>query len=314
MERCVALFISGRRGFFREEACINCPVEEFCACDGADVLFDIDSVMRKELVDVGQGVKMSESVKVERGLLTGNNTCASLSHDGVLAICADRAIQFADLNANKQVQMNADNYSLIGFYDGNALLLTWGEALREATVGDVFERPTIETFKEVEGTSDAIPFTDVSLLQERRVLYYYNAYYRLFAFDVDTRVSTEIDIGKKVCDIASCTGIDCGTKTVFRDCCDDCTYIWNNDNTVTRVNEDQGYSLTALFPSASNPGDIANTVFKYGEILVKNDNVINRNEPAEFARHGSVTRVYRDIFLCYDHDTSSWVLLRFAVP
>ena len=277
-------------------------------------MFDIDSVMRKELIDMGEGVRMSEPVKVERELLTGSNTCASLSHDGVLAVYADRAIQFTDLSTDKQVKMSADNYSLVGFYDSNALLLTWGEALREATVEDVFEHPAIETFREVEGTSDVIPFTDVSLLQERRVLYYYNAYYKLFAFDVDARANTEIGIGKKVCDIASCTGVDCGAKAVFRDCCDDCTYVWNNGNAVARVNEDQGHSLAALFPSASNPGDIANAVFKYGEILVKNDNAINRSKPAEFARHGSVVRVYRDIFLCYDHDTSSWALLRFAVP
>ena len=64
MERCVALFISGRKGFFREKACINCSVDEYCACEGADILFDIDGVMRKELVDIGEGISISISNKI----------------------------------------------------------------------------------------------------------------------------------------------------------------------------------------------------------------------------------------------------------
>ena len=95
MEYSVALFIAEREGFFREKACINCSVDEYCACDGADVLFDIEGVMKKELVDVGQGVKMTEPIEVKKGLMTGNSIYASLSHNGILAICANwDAVQF----------------------------------------------------------------------------------------------------------------------------------------------------------------------------------------------------------------------------
>ena len=80
MEVHIALFVVGREGFFKEKACINCPVDCYCACKSADILFDIDSVLVQSLIDVGQGVAMSEPLKVERRLMTGDNIYASLSH------------------------------------------------------------------------------------------------------------------------------------------------------------------------------------------------------------------------------------------
>ena len=80
MEKYISLFISNRECFFREKTCINCPIDKFCACDGADVLFDIDEVMKKELIDVGQEVKMTEPLKVEKELISGLWIYSSLSH------------------------------------------------------------------------------------------------------------------------------------------------------------------------------------------------------------------------------------------
>ena len=53
-ENSVAPFVSGKESFSKEKACINCSVDVFCACEGANVLFDVGSVLRKELIDVGQ--------------------------------------------------------------------------------------------------------------------------------------------------------------------------------------------------------------------------------------------------------------------
>ena len=90
MEGCIALFVSGREHFFREKACINCPIDKYCVCDGADVLFDIDGVLRKELVEVGRGVRMTQPLKVEKGFLTGGHIYASLSHKGCLLSVPER--------------------------------------------------------------------------------------------------------------------------------------------------------------------------------------------------------------------------------
>ena len=98
MEYSVALYIAGRENFLREKAHINCSIDEYCACDGADILFDIDSVMKQRLINVGQGVWLTEPLKVEKKLRTGEYIYASLSHQGILAIYAEsnskRRIQF----------------------------------------------------------------------------------------------------------------------------------------------------------------------------------------------------------------------------
>ena len=62
----------------------------------------------------------------------------------------------------------------------------------------VFNNPSIGIFKRIRGTSNVFPFTDVSLLHERRIVYYYTTDLKLFTFNVDTKKNTEIDIIKSV--------------------------------------------------------------------------------------------------------------------
>ena len=277
--------------------------------------------MKKKLIDVGQGVKMTEPVKVEKGLRTGGEIHASLSHQGIFAICdnSNDIIQFTNLNTNRQVKIKVEWESITGFYDSMLLLLTDSKPLREASVEEVFNNPRKETFRKIEGTSNVDPSTDVSLLHERRVLYYHTNYRKLFAFNVDTRVNTEINIGKRIYTIASFAGIDCGVKIVFQDLDDRYTYILNNDNSVTKISEGQRDSLTAIFPSASNPKNIKDAVFKYYRGLFDNDfikcgNWININDLIKFEDYYSVVRIYKDIFLACDRKTESWVLVRILVP
>ena len=161
MEYCIALFISRREGFFKEKACINCSVDEYCACDDADQLFDVDSVMREKLIDIGRGVKMTEPLKVEKGLLTGNGIMGSISHKGILGIRnSDNTLQFTDLNNGKQVSMKVESYTIAAYYDDVIILLTDNKPLREATVESVFNNPTIETFKVIEGAKNISLFPE----------------------------------------------------------------------------------------------------------------------------------------------------------
>ena len=126
MEGCISLFISNREGFFREKACINCPIDKYIASDNASLIFDIDGVLRKELVDVGQGVRMSEPLKVEKGLMIGRCIFASLSHQGVFAIyISGNMTQFTDLNTHRHVKMEVEKDTLVAYYDNMVLLLTW---------------------------------------------------------------------------------------------------------------------------------------------------------------------------------------------
>lgn len=119
--------------------------------------------------------------------------------------------------------------------------------------------------------------------------------------------------GRKVCSIASLTGIDCEVKTVFRSD-DNCSYALNNDNTIIKVNEGRDNYLTTLFPSISNPKNIRSGVSKYEGKLIKDGNMIDTSALMGFERNYSVARVYKDIFLVYDTKTKSWVLVRILVP
>ena len=315
MEVYIAFFVAGREEFFKEKAWINCPIDRYCACDSADMLFDVDSVMRKKLVNVGQDVKITEPIKVEKGLITGDYIRASLSHQGILAVCAysdsNHIIQFTNLNTNKQVKMRVEDISIIAFYDNMSLLLTHSRSLREGTVEEVFKDPRLKTFREIEGPNNAEPYTDVSLLNATRVLYYRNNG-KLYSFNVDTKVNTMIGFGIYCGIIASFSGIDCGIKAVYHYF--KCTYTLNNDNSVTKVSEGTRLSLSAIFPSTSNPSDINDAMFKRCSNLIKDGNMIKTDDLIRFKSRCSVVRIYKDIFLAYDCNTKSWVLVRILVP
>ena len=312
----VALFIAGGEDFFVEEACVNCPVDRFCACDDADVLFDVWEVMGQRLVDVGEGIRVSEPVTVERGLRCEKGIFyASLSHRGVLAIYSysgKSIIQFTDLHTDRQVELDVENTSLVGFYDDNMILLTWYKPLREATVEDVFRECDISQFRKIGKVDGVCPFTDVSLLNETRVLYYPTTDYRLFSYNVDTGVNAEVDVGKKVWFCASLTGIDCGTKVVFQG--GNITYALNTDNTISEVGERQNSLLTTVFPSSTDPTDLRKAAFKYYGHLVFGGKKVEFWGPFKLEWFYSVVRVYKDIFLLYNWNTRSWVLSRIIVP
>ena len=286
--------------------------------------------MRQKLIDVGEGVRMTKPLKVEGKFPGGGwKNTASLSHQGILAIyIGSSAIQFTDLNTNKQVKINFLGGCLAGFYDDMVILLTIYRPLKEASVKSVFDNPTIETFKVIEGAKNISVFPDVSLLNEKRVLYYSSssylkhglirlrdpAYGKLFSFNVDTRENIKIDIGRKIHSIASLTGINCNVKIVFQDYVDHCMYALNMDNTITRVSERQDNKAKIVFPSTSNSNNIKDAMFMFDSDLIKDRNKINTSSLIRFGNFHSIIRVYRDIFLTYHHSTRSWVLLRIIVP
>ena len=89
--------------------------------------------------------------------------------------------------------MKVEDNSFVGFYNSTTILLTCGKPLREAMVEDVSNNPDVKTFKEINGTNNVVPWTDVSLLHKRRMLYYSTFDDKLFSFNVDTRENTILD-------------------------------------------------------------------------------------------------------------------------
>ena len=139
---------------------INTTVDKFQAFPFIGDVFDVDGIMKQKLVNLGEEIKISGLLKIDDELITGDDIFASLSHQGILAISVhsdnDYIIQFTDLCTNKQVEVKAEHESIIAFYDDMILLLTWEKPLRETRLENVFDSPTIEMFKEIEGTNDAL--------------------------------------------------------------------------------------------------------------------------------------------------------------
>lgn len=313
------ILLNEKISMFETKYCINTTVDKFRAFFSVEDVFDIEKVMERELIDVGQEVKMSEPLKVEKSLMTGDYIRTSLSHNGVLAICVysgrSYTIQFTDLENGKQVKMEVENTTLVGFYDSMALLLTQEKRLREATVESVFKNPSIEIFKIIEGTHNAYPGTDVSLLQKTRVLYYNTRNDRLFFFNVDTRKDERIFVFQKIWTMGSLTGIDCGIKALFKseNTYNYNTYALNMDDSETKVVKKQYNEFTTVFPSTTNSKNIKDAVFKYDSNLVKGKKKIDTSKLIKFGGY-SVVRIYKDIFLAYDYSSKSWVLIRILVP
>ena len=308
------LLLNEKISLVKTEYCINTTIDKFRAFKSVKTVFDIEKIMKKELADVGENVKMSESIKVEKQLLTGKDTFASLSHQGVLAICVNgNTMQFTDLNNDRQAKIKVENYSLAGFYDGKVLLLTQWKPLREITVENVFENPRISSFKVINGIDDIRVWADVSVLHESRVLYYYTLNRSLFAFNVDTRTNTEINVGLKIYSIISFTGIDCGIKSLLLSKDDECIYSLNMDNSVTKLNERRDDIPIILFPLATDPSNIKNAMFMYDKDFIRNKNKIDTSKLIKSDYCYSVIRVYRDIFLAYDKEIDAWVLIRIQV-
>ena len=318
-------------GSISPDYCIK-TMENFEAFPSVTKVFDIDRVMKEKLVDVGEGVKMTRPLKVKNIFYEGVYPCVSLSHQGILSVFSSRsrALDLMDLNTSKRVfvfDAKITCLSQVGFYDNMILLIMDNRRLREATVKDVFENPVIETFKKIEGTDKVNSQADVSLLHERRVLYYHQVYpvhpayslneflprEKISSFNVDTRVNERIYVRMEVYSIVPFTGIDCGVKTVFCGEGGD-LYSLNMDNTVTRINKTQDGIPIGLLPSASNQKNIADAVLKYRYNLVKSGNVLNTNDLMSSGDCFSIVRVYKDIFLTYNQCTRSWVLFRIVVP
>lgn len=330
MEKLVALFVSSRKGFFREKACINCSVNCFCACEGANILFDVDSVMKKRLTNIGKGMKVSGSIKVEKGLSTRGNISASLSHNAILGVCyysGGYIIQFTDLNTNRKIEIKVKDNSLVAFYDNMVILLTTKKTLRETTVENVFKSPTIKIFEKIEEADNVATYTDVSLLNATRILYYPTVYRELFSFNVDTRHINKLFPGKKVDSIASFTGIDCGVKVIFQARMRTRiigsrttgyhpahSYALNMDNTIKMVKKEQGGSLKTVFPLTSKPKNIEDALFKFNDPHSSYLLSLGGKLLPKLNNYYPIVRVYRDVFLAYNESIESWILVRIVTP
>lgn len=285
--------------------------------DGVEKFFDIEGVMKQELVKITNEISLSQPVKIDKDI--GNNGeefFISISHKGVVAVCClqeDYVIKFTDLFADKQVEVKVENNTLVGFYDDRMILLTLEMPMREAEVDEVFEKPDLSIFKGTGNDASVVCYTDVSRLNKTRILYYLTVAAKMRSYNVDTKENTSVDVGTMVFFIASTMGIDCGADAVFQSFCQD-TCILDKTGKVVQIRQKmEGPPLRNVFLSSHAPSDFNQAIFRYGEFLINKNDILDETGPIEFEPFCSVVRIYNDIFLLYDLKSNNWVLTRIIV-
>ena len=311
-------YVASGEGFFETPCCIDCSVEEYCAFPDADRVLEVDRVYEKKLVDIGEGVLISEPVVVEGLEVEGKWFYASLSHQGILAIYSydgKDIVQFTNLRNGEQVEMEVEDWSNVAFYDDKVILLTDCKPLREARVEEVFDEHNISVFKRIGDVDSVEPSADSSLLNSRRILCYRSTECIPYEYNVDAEENKMIDTEQEIWVFSSMMGIDCGVKGVFQDVNDYFTYTLGWDNKVTPLHEvREEWGLASLFVTPASPKDLSKSVLRYSDYLIKGGNKIDPRRPIYFDPDQSVIRIYRDIFLLYDMNTKKWVLCRILVP
>ena len=136
---------------------------------------------------------------------------------------------------------------------------------------------------------------------------------RLFAFNVDTRINTEVHIEKELGIMYLFTGTDCGVEVMFEYHNDKRLNIIGPDGTVTEQDNEQCYNSYIVFPSASNPNSIKDAAFGSWNYLERRGKKIDTKRLVTFYPR-SVIRIYKDIFLDYNYNGGTWVLVRVVVP
>lgn len=275
--------------------------------------------MEQELVEVGEGIKISRPVEVRKELKSiGKWFYISLSYKGILSIHSTtrdtddyeytpgdgiNILQLTNLNNNNQVKIEAESESIVAFYDKRMILLTFNKPLREAEVKDVFRKI---------GKLDVFPYSDTGLVLVRRILYCTTIDRTPYKYNVDTKENTKFDIGHKIWSFGSLFGIDIDVQCVFQDDYDECTYVVRDDDNVEEIRGRERYNFTSIFASSSNSSDIEMGVLQYWSDLIKDDKKIEFSSPVKFYED-SIIRIYRDIFLLYDGNTKHWVLSRIII-
>ena len=304
-------FLKEKEGFDLDYR-INVTVDQFRAFPLVEKILDIEKIYDKELVDIGGRTIISEPMKVDMKLRTGNCN-VSLSHEGILAIYSDlngNIVQFTNLSTNKQVEIEVENNTFSGFYDNKIILLTKEKPLRETNIEKLFNEHKIDIFEKIGCIDNINPDTDVSLIHATRILYYGSMSSKLYSFNVDTKLNQEINIGMEIRSILSLTGILCEAKIVFQGK-DNKIYMLNKEDKPIKLNENGWNETATIFVSTNSGfGSIEDTLMKCGTYFVKGNQKLEVENPIKLSEYHSMVRVYKDIFLLFDKKTNNWVLCR----
>ena len=110
------------------------------------------------------------------------------------------------------------------------------------------------------------------------------------------------------------TGIDCGIKTMFYNHDNHKTYILDEYNAVINMDRADLDIAENILPSNSNSKNITDAVFLCHNSIILGEKTIEVKQMNALCEGHSLVRIYKDVFLVYNKEIKSWVLIRIFVP
>lgn len=331
----ISLYIANRLEFFANKYHINCNVLDYCAYPNADLFEGVKEAMQEKLIHIGKGISVSTPVIIKKKLRKGLYIHATLSHEGVLAICSlmgnQHEIELTDLRTNNQCLIPVEEASSAAFYDDKIIVIVSRYPLRESKVSDIFESPDSINYKELGSVKRVSSNLDTSLLHATRALLYKSMDFIPYKYNVDTKENIRILGDLSVWSFGCMTGINTGVEGVFRAGGDDnFTYAYNKDGTTTLLSETKPmiyYTkskpvgphavLTNVLPSMLHPEDLGKAVRLYANgcfYVGADDKESIPFGPFQYQGGHSIVRLFKDIHLAYDHKKKNWIIVKICVP
>lgn len=312
-------------------------INNYSAFDKAVEIFKVNDIMKQDLIDVGENVKMTKPIKFDiKSWEDDIVVSAAISHNGILAsevipqyprpenVCFSfginpckpkNALRVIDLCGNRNVKVEECSDVSIGFYDNNIVLITEGKIL-QCIVDELFSTPTKTKFEEIKSGTVGNYKTDMSLLHWTRNIYYFGVCkgfsWSVSAYNVDSQSNTDIDVGAGANSIMSITGINLGTPLIYSQ--GGCIYKWEKENILECKLPTVINNISVIFPSHNNPYDLSLSVFSNSAVYVRNGKKIYTDKVAKYNEITCPIRVYKDVFLTYNPIDKYWSLMRIVVP
>ena len=297
-------------------------ISTFEAFPGAAALLG-DKINERSLRDVARGVRVSRPLDVY-GLKNNykHEVFASVSHRGIFAASGRRdhktVVDFTDLLSGQRVSVRVEHWTLVGFYNNKSLLVTSGQCLRELDMQDVFTAGGLARFNPVSNVKVGSPFTDVTLLNTTRKLFFTTGEHKAYRFDVDTHKTKRVFRGIKVCSFASLTGISMGHKVIF---CEHENHYrkFVADSSGRILSQIRSCNFMPVSPiiiqSSASPKNISKcVVISWGEVTTGVYS-IRRAWPRFLKVSGfiSIVRLFQDVFIAYNRKSGKWVIVKIEV-
>lgn len=314
----IFLYISTRPWFFSDFAEVNCSIDNFCACEGANLIEGVNELVNLPLYDSGVGLLFSEVIPLSKLTVTGTYLYASLSEYGMFACYSSdyESVTFTSLISDEEFEVETSSHTMVCFYDDKVIFLTSGDRLKECSFDELRKHRDRTIMKYISENNKVDIDTDVSKVNETRRLYYL-AGGVLFEHNVNNHHEFQIDEVTDPLSIGCTTGIFINNaKCILENKTNDLMYL-NNDYEVKYIfYKDSSWTFSTFIPSTSSPNDInkGGKIYNNKRLYVNEYHEIKlESSTYTYKRMYTMVRLYRDVFILFDANSSNWLLMRLVI-